>query len=68
MAKSLLSEGIISAIAKLVFKGQAKKLYSKVKKDPKLTKAIQNFEKASKELDKAVKSRSDLYKKYGIKD
>ncbi len=68
MAKSLLSEGIASAIAKMIFKGHAKKLYKKVKNDPQLKKAMQDFEKASKNLDKSIKNRSDLYKKYGIKD
>jgi len=68
MAKSLLSEGIASAIAKLIFKGHAKRLYNKVKKDPQLKKAMQDFEKASKNLDKAVKNQNDLYKKFGIKD
>jgi len=66
MSKPILTEGIAGKIAQLIFKGLGKKLYKKAQNDPKLKKAIKEFEDASKELDDILKKREANRKKLGL--
>ncbi len=66
MSKSILTEGIAGRIAQMVFKGLGKKLATKAKNDPKLKKAIKDFDIASKKLDDVIKKRAANRKKAGL--
>lgn len=57
MAKKIISEGIVSKIAQLIFKGYGPKLHRAAKGDKELQKAISDVDTSLKKIDALLKKK-----------